>query len=99
MSVRCAECFTTERVVQVAEAYIEHRLLPRDAAPDAFHLALASVHRADFLLTWNCKHLANANKVRHIAVLNRRMNLHVPVITTPYTLLPESDHEAQEEGE
>src|SRR4029079_13809895 len=33
--------------------------LPRKAATDAFHIAVAAVHRMDFLLTWNCRHIAN----------------------------------------
>ena len=53
------------------------------------HLAIASMHSVDFLLTWNCRHLANANKVQHVAVLNGRLGLHVPVITTPMLLMPE----------
>lgn len=69
--------------------YIEQRLMPQDAEGDAAHLALASLHGVDFLLTWNCQHLANANKTRHLAVLNGRLGLHVPVLTTPLTLLAE----------
>jgi len=69
--------------------YIEHRLMPADAQGDAAHLALASMHAVDFLLTWNCRHLANANKVQHLTVLNARLGLHVPVVTTPLTLLSE----------
>jgi len=73
----------------VADYYIEHGAMPREAGGDAYHLALASLHRVDFLLTWNCRHLANANKVRHLTVLNARMGLPIPVITTPLTLMPE----------
>lgn len=47
------------------------------------------LHGIDYLLTWNCKHLANVNKARHLAILNARMGLPVPVMTTPYGLLPE----------
>ena len=60
-----------------------------EAGGDAVHLALASMHLMDFLLTWNCRHLANANKIQHMAVLNARLRLHLPVITTPLTLMPE----------
>jgi predicted nucleic acid-binding protein len=74
---------------EVVEYYIEHRLMPAEAGGDAVHLALASLHSLDFLLTWNCQHLANANKVQHLAVLNGRLRLHVPVVTTPLNLIPE----------
>jgi hypothetical protein len=80
----------------VVEYYIEHRLMPAEAGGDAVHLALASLNSVDFLLTWNCRHLANANKVQHLAVLNGRLRLHVPVMTTPLNLVPESAHEDEE---
>lgn len=73
----------------VVRHYIEHKLMPSDAAGDAAHLAIASMSDADFLLTWNCRHLANANKQRHIRVINERLRLCVPTITTPYELIPE----------
>ena len=65
--------------------------MPAEAGGDAVHLALASMHSIDFLLTWNCRHLANANKIQHLTVLNARLGLHVPVITTPLTLMPEDE--------
>lgn len=74
---------------EVVTYYIEQKLMPAEAGGDAVHLALASMHSLDFLLTWNCRHLANANKIQHLAVLNGRLRLHVPVITTPLTLMPE----------
>jgi hypothetical protein len=63
--------------------------MPRDARGDAAHLAMASLHGVDFLLTWNCRHLANANKADHLRVINTRLRLTVPVLTTPMTLMPE----------
>jgi len=61
--------------------------MPAGAVGDAAHLAMASVHSIDFVLTWNCKHLANANKIRHIGMVNQRLGLSVPVLTTPLTLI------------
>ena len=74
---------------EVVSYYIEHRLMPEEAGGDAFHLGLASMHSMDFLLTWNCQHLANANKIQHLSVLNARLRLPVPIVTTPLTLMPE----------
>jgi hypothetical protein len=68
--------------------YIDHKLVPRNAQGDAAHLALASLHGIDYLLTWNCRHLANTNKARHLAVLNGRLNLPIPTLATPDILLP-----------
>ena len=75
-------------VLDIAEAYRARRLMPHDPAADAIHLALASYYRMDYLLTWNCRHLANANKAKHLEVLNVQMGLSVPVLVTPYMLLP-----------
>lgn len=78
-------------LADVVQYYMEHKLMPVDAYGDAAHLAMASLHSMEFLLTWNCRHLANANKSRHVAVLNGRLGLATPVITTPMTLLPEDE--------
>jgi hypothetical protein len=76
-------------LADVIQAYIDHRLVPQDAGGDAAHLAMASLHGIDFLLTWNIRHLANANKFQHLRVINGRLGLSVPTITTPLTLIPE----------
>ncbi|MBL8875840.1 MAG: hypothetical protein JNM86_08605 [Phycisphaerae bacterium] len=71
---------------EVISVYLEHRLMPQDARGDAAHLAFASMVGADYLLTWNCRHLANANKARQIGVLNERLGLRTPILATPDTL-------------
>lgn len=43
-----------DAVVEAVEAYISNHVMPNDPAGDAFHLAAASFHRCDFLVTWNC---------------------------------------------
>ena len=62
--------------------------MPKPPSADALHLALASFYRMDFLLTWNCRHIANANKTKHLEVLNRGMGLPVPQLITPHQLQP-----------
>lgn len=74
---------------RVIARYIREKLVPAEAGGDAAHLAIASFDGIDFLLTWNCRHLANANKVRHIAAVNKKLGLHVPTVVTPLTLLGE----------
>lgn len=58
-----------KQLAAVADYYITQRAMPAEAGGDAFHLAIVSLHRIDFLLTWNCRHLANANKIRLLTVL------------------------------
>ena len=73
----------------IAEAYIKEFVMPKGDAGDAFHLACASFHKIDFLLTWNCEHLANANKEQHIQITNTKLGLFTPTITTPLQLIKE----------
>ena len=73
----------TDEALEVAEIYIRHHLMPEGAGGDAPHLALASLREVDYLLTWNIRHLANPNKVDHMAVINRRLGLMSPVILSP----------------
>jgi predicted nucleic acid-binding protein len=74
-------------VVEIVQAYIQHKLMPGDPGGDALHLALASYHKCDFLVTWNCQHLANANKFGHIRRVNTLLGLYVPALVTPLELL------------
>ncbi len=78
-------------VVEIVETYINRSVMPADPAGDALHLALASYYKCDFLLTWNCQHLANANKFGHIRRVNGVLNLFVPALVTPLELLAEED--------
>ena len=71
----------------IVETYIKRKLMPADILGNALHLAIASFHGCDFLLTWNCKHLANANKFSHIRRLNTLLGLYVPALITPVELL------------
>jgi len=79
----------TPAVAEIVEAYVQHRLMPADPSFDALHLALASYHKCEFLVTWNCQHLANANKYGHIRRVNNLLGLYVPVLATPLELLGE----------
>lgn len=67
--------------------YLQHMIMPADADGDARHLALATFHKCDILLTWNCRHLANANKSDHIRAVNQHLGYDTPIITTPLELL------------
>jgi hypothetical protein len=75
-----------DEITAIAERYIRERLVPEDLFGDAMHLAIACTHELDFLLTWNIRHLANVNKVRHLTVINRRLGLLTPLIVTPEML-------------
>ena len=74
-------------VDEIMAVYFQHKLVPLEAAGDAAHLAIASFHHCDILLTWNCKHLANANKFGHIRRVNGLLGLRTPDLVTPLELL------------
>ena len=79
------------QVFEIAQVYLDNYLMPRSLTGDAIHLAYASYYKIDFLLTWNCNHLANANKKQHIRIINIRMNLPTPEIITPLELFTETN--------
>ncbi len=54
---------------------------------DALHIALATYHGMDYLLTWNCKHIANAEKRYVIAEVCHNTGIEPPVICTPEELM------------
>ena len=74
-------------VIEIAKVYIANKTMPKDPTGDALHLALATYHKCDFLLTWNCNHLANANKFAHIERVNAMLGLASPKLVTPLELL------------
>ena len=77
----------TREIERIVDAYIYHRLMPsRPSRADATHLALASSSGCHFIVTWNCRHLANPNKVTHIRQINTALGLHVPELVTPQDL-------------
>ena len=76
-----------EEMAEIVDVYIQHKVMPRDPLGDALHLAMASFHKCDYLLTWNCRHLANANKFSHIRRVNALLGLPVPLLVTPLELM------------
>lgn len=82
----------TEEALELTSLYIDKLVMPNDPAGDALHLALASIHKIDVLLTWNCRHLANPNKLEHIRLINFGLGLPVPTIATPLNFLGGDDH-------
>ncbi len=81
----------TRAVLEIVEVYVAHKLMPQDRSGDALHLALASHYGCDILLTWNCVHLANANKVRHLQRVNSLLGLPAPVLCTPLQLMEDAN--------
>jgi hypothetical protein len=77
----------TEDAETLTKAIMAAGMLPPYAFPDAAHVAVSAVHAIDYLLTWNCKHLANAQIARRIAVVCEKQGHRTPIICTPEELM------------
>jgi predicted nucleic acid-binding protein len=67
----------------LAEGYISRGIFHRKYIADAMHVALASVNKADLLVTWNFGYIANVHRQARIKLFNTMAGFYVPVITTP----------------
>jgi len=75
-----------EQALSLARALME-KAIPKKAVEDALHISLAAIHSMDYLLTWNCKHIANAEREHEIAAICRIHGFMPPVICTPEELM------------
>jgi len=72
--------------VSLARTLVESGPIPEKATVDALHIAIATVHGMDYLLTWNCKHIANAEMQKAVKRICRNAGYEPPVICTPEEL-------------
>ena len=75
-----------DKVISLARILMNDAIPPK-AVEDALHIAVATIHGMDYLLTWNCKHIANAEKEHAIATVCRSNNFEPPIICTPEELM------------
>ncbi|XVJ59692.1 MAG: type II toxin-antitoxin system VapC family toxin [Tepidisphaera sp.] len=76
-----------EAVASLAKRLLSGGGLPAKAAQDAVHVAAATIAKADFLLTWNCRHIANAALRPRIESICKATGFKPPVICTPVELM------------
>ncbi|MGL5872710.1 MAG: type II toxin-antitoxin system VapC family toxin [Xenococcaceae cyanobacterium] len=77
----------TEEAIELAQEFLKQSNLPPKASNDALHMALATVYGLDYLLTWNCKHMANAQIQKKLSQISFELGYELPVICTPYELM------------
>lgn len=77
----------TDEAVTVAESLVHEGPVPREASMDALHVAVAAVNGIEYLLTWNCTHLANASLRVQFEVILEMAGYACPVICTPEELM------------
>jgi predicted nucleic acid-binding protein len=76
----------TPEVGLLAAGILASGLIPQRTPTDAAHIAIAAVHGMDFLMTWNCAHIANAAIAKAVASICRQHGFECPVICTPVEL-------------
>ena len=76
-------------VQNLAAQLLSKSNLPPKASDDALHIAVATVYGLDYLLTWNCKHIANAQIQKKLAQISGDAGYELPTICTPYELMGE----------
>jgi predicted nucleic acid-binding protein len=80
----------TEEATILAEGYVSRGIFHRKFIADAMHVAIASVHKVDYLVTWNFGHLANVRRQARIKLFNTAAGFYVPMIVTPEFLVSEA---------
>jgi hypothetical protein len=77
----------TPEVDSLAEVYQQRFNLPQRARMDVVHIAVAVVYELDYVVTWNCKHIANGQIFRRLIEVNRSLGRFTPLLYTPAELL------------
>ena len=77
-------------VNELALVLLKDQIIPSKASDDAYHIAVATVHKVNYLLTWNCKHIANAKLQPRLHQIGHQRGYEIPVLCTPYELLQEN---------
>jgi hypothetical protein len=76
-----------QEVHELADLYSSQIQLPEKARADSYHLALATWHGMDFLVSWNCTHIANGSFKLLLEELNAHLGMRTPIICTPEELI------------
>jgi len=77
----------TPEALDLAAALIAGAGVPKKANEDALHIAIATVNGLDYLLTWNCTHIANAVTIPRVNAICRTRGYEPPLIYTPQELM------------
>jgi predicted nucleic acid-binding protein len=77
----------TDEAAILAEGYVARGIFHRKYLANALHVALASVNKADFIVTWDFGHLANVHRQARIQLFNTIAGFFVPLIVTPEFLI------------
>ncbi|MFZ2956272.1 MAG: type II toxin-antitoxin system VapC family toxin [Candidatus Ozemobacteraceae bacterium] len=76
-----------QEIIALAEKISQRLLLPEKALADAFHISVPAVHEIDYLVTWNCTHIANAFQLKKLRTLIVANGYKMPCICTPEEMM------------
>lgn len=76
----------TQPCLDLAGLYLNRGYVPKNEIRDALHIAVAVIWKVDYLLTWNCKHIANAHALRQLRKFSENLGHEFPHVCTPEEL-------------
>ncbi|HMT06910.1 MAG TPA: type II toxin-antitoxin system VapC family toxin [Pyrinomonadaceae bacterium] len=82
-----AELKVNREIEQLADEYFRVLNIPQRSRIDAAHMAVAVWHNVDYLLSWNCKHIASARVQKILHNINEKLGFDTPILCTPESLL------------
>lgn len=82
-----------EEVIRLAKVILSTGIIPMKASTDAGHIAVATRHGIDFIITWNCTHIANAEILSRINYIVSKEGYFLPIICTPDELFGGEENE------
>jgi predicted nucleic acid-binding protein len=77
----------TPDIAGLADQYFKAIRIPEKARSDAYHLAIATWHGLDYMVSWNCTHIASGRVRNIVERVNNKSNLATPIICTPEELM------------
>lgn len=77
----------TEEAIKLADKYIEAKVVGKTSRADCQHIALATINRADVLISWNFKHIVNLDRIRGYNAINYKLGYPMIEIRTPKEIL------------
>ncbi len=81
----------TDDAIELATAYVNENVVGKTSFDDCLHIALATIHKADYLASWNFKHIVNANRIRGYNSVNLKLGYNTIDIRSPRELINYED--------
>jgi len=77
----------TEEAIKLAETYIDEKVVGRTSLEDCRHIAMATIHKVDVLVSWNFKHIVNLDRIKGYNSVNLRLGYSMIEIRSPKDLV------------